>query len=76
MTNWKPIESAPKDGTPILLGGGTWKDDYRNEERRVMIGWWELDKDGDFWNTCAAEDGYSMFPYNNPTKWMPVPDDN
>ena len=71
---WLPMESAPKDGTPILLGGGTWGDDWRKESRRVMVGWFETTRYYSFWNTCASENGYSMFEYKNPTKWAKLPE--
>lgn len=70
---WMPIETAPKDETPILLAGGTWGDDFRKERECITVGWWETYGDWQFWNTCAAEGGCSMFPYNNPTHWMPLP---
>jgi hypothetical protein len=71
---WQPIETAPKDGTRILLGGGAWGDDWRDSAPAVMVGWWEVPRRYDaFWNTCAAEAGYSMFPYESPTHWMPLP---
>ncbi len=71
---WQPIETAPKDGTPILLGGGMWGDDWRDPTERVMVGWWERTKRiGEFWNCCAAESGHCNFPYEMPTHWMPLP---
>lgn len=73
LAGWYPIDTAPKDGTPILLAGGTWGDDFRDAAKCVMVGWWEVGYKFPMWNTCAAEAGCSMFPYSNPTHWMPVP---
>ncbi len=70
---WELIKTAPKDGTAVLLGGGTWGDDFRDERSCVMVGWWEVCRNSAFWNTCAAEAGYSMFEYASPTHWMPLP---
>ena len=57
---WQPIETAPKDGTEILLfcdgpfkdiGLCYWRDDH------VMTGWtWGLEQ-----------------PFNFATHWMPLP---
>lgn len=72
---WMPIETAPKDGTIILLGGGTWGDDEIKEAPMVMAArWYDGGRYyGCFWNVCCAEAGCSIFPYNNPTKWMHMP---
>lgn len=75
---WQPIKTAPKDGTIILLGGGTWGDDQLPDGPRVMAArWWvhpgRATGDG-MWNVCAAEAGFSWFSYKNPTHWMPLPD--
>lgn len=34
LSEWRPIESAPKDGTPVLLLAGVTKN----------VGWWAVDK--------------------------------
>lgn len=74
MSEWKPIEAAPKDGTPILLASahpiGT-KDPS-------MCSWWSAER-------CAEENGGDPDDYQegwylesnpgdafyHPTHWMP-----
>ena len=56
---WRPIETAPKDGTAILVAQTT-PGDY---EGRVGVGWcWHV-----IWN-C------SDYPGLMPTHWRPLPD--
>ncbi len=71
---WQPIETAPKDGTHILLF----------IESKIIEGWWEKrEYDGpwpmvlELWKTiwlsehgcgCCAEDN------DDPTHWMPLPE--
>ena len=61
---WKPIESAPRDGTAVLLycpkfywGAG------------VYLGWWE----GSHFAVCT--EGQTDYPYSDDgaTHWMPLP---
>ena len=64
---WQPIETAPKDGSHILLGNetlssvGSWLSDMdygaEYEGQLGVAGWWCLDS-----NDCQ------------PTHWMPKPD--
>ena len=69
MSEWKPIETAPKDGTPVLAGrGGTypwgiphilaWLD---GPKVKAGAGWYRVD--GAHWNTRTLR----------PTHWMPLP---
>lgn len=59
-SQWKPIESAPKDGTEILgYAGG----DVAGVEWRTRWGYWSLLVCG-----AHAEDGEWW-----PTHWMPIP---
>lgn len=65
-SNWRPIDSAPRDATDVLVTDG----------RRVYVaGWWqepdEPDEDGEW--TCymdAIEDPQCPI---EPTHWMPLP---
>lgn len=56
---WQPIETAPKDGTPVLVWDGS----------DAMVSYWSnvtgLDGDGEWhtWALCAEQ----------PTHWMPLP---
>ncbi len=70
MDNWKSIETAPKDGTKILLCSGTnWKE--------IEIGYWVVVGYNGVkgkWTTgfhCADEGDFDIF---NPTHWMPLPE--
>lgn len=64
---WRPIESAPKDGSRVLLS-------CPNERAHLVIGWWDNGvaygfspslRDGFF------EDDYSVL---DPDRWMPLPE--
>lgn len=60
-SGWRPIETAPRDGSDVL----TWWDG----KRRIA---WSYDRKGpwltagDAWNMDCAE-------YTQPTHWMPLP---
>jgi len=65
---WQPIETAPKDGTEVLLffPTGFWRDD-----RKIAIGFWGI---GDDWFEGEA-DARSMTDFgDHPTLWMPLPE--
>ena len=62
---WQPIETAPKDGTNVLLvnrkgnmATGLW------QGRGVMAGWW-----------LRGGNGPNVFfnDHHGPTHWMPLP---
>ena len=65
--NWLPIETAPKDGTCVLL----WVRGY------CEVGQWDNDKYAKrpkpFWNADGpwGRIGMRAIP---PTHWMPIPD--
>ena len=63
---WQPIESAPMDGSQLLVAGKGWTETdyivsaYYSEEHR---GWWESNT-----HYTDAADGQVY-----PTHWMPMP---
>lgn len=67
MTSWRPIESAPRDGTRIRLGNpkmtwdGYWMDDYffENDSLSDPVSGWLL-------NDEMGTQGF-------PTHWLPLP---
>ena len=61
MSEWRPIETAPKDGTQLLLCVGGWR----------FIGWWGQQY-GNLYppSWCEGERGENL----QPTHWMPLPD--
>lgn len=56
---WRPIESAPKDGTWLLVAGKT----FRTSANLMICRW-----DGRDWE--SADDGYGA--YIEPTHWQPI----
>ena len=75
MDSWKPINTAPKDGAPVLL----YKPDERMVGEYMLAGYWgEWPGQGESWIACdgkpqgyfssvlQAEQGY-------PTHWLPLP---
>jgi hypothetical protein len=61
---WQPIETAPKDGTPILI--------TRPTEWQCEEGWHVVRWDDDWWQ---VHDGKFDCPLRgpDPTHWMPLP---
>lgn len=62
---WQPIETAPKDGTRVLLFTTHIPNDYYNESFiGVQIGRWD----------CGhMSDGWEFENIGEPTHWMPLP---
>jgi hypothetical protein len=68
---WRPIETAPKDGTKLLLTNdrhpqclmivGHWAQDLSGEEQPPFQGWFH-------WSGC----GFAQLP-DEPTHWQPLP---
>lgn len=64
MTEWQPIETAPMDGTKILVV---------NWDGHI----YEAQRDGDYWNFPFADQhgcGCCGGVSDDPTHWMPLPE--
>lgn len=59
MSEWHPIETAPRDGTHILLWAPAWD--------APSTGWTYAN---DLWQDCPK--GHHL-PGRTPTHWMPLP---
>ena len=78
IMKWQPIETAPKDGTSILVGC-----DYdRRSKSRVALVWWDDAVSAGIWgNWIEAKwfdehvecDFVPMHCEFKPTHWMPLP---
>lgn len=80
MTEWQPIETAPKDGTEII---GCFCCDYGYQEKPTVYGPWTIAWDGKKWRSswdgsevidsqCDFGTDYKS-PDCEPTHWMPLP---
>lgn len=67
---WKTIESAPKDGSWLLLCGGELADQRPGYEKRPVVARWEnVD-----WFVSDFDDGFGIgLYYYEPTYWTNVP---
>lgn len=63
MSEWMPIESAPKDGTKFLA----WRDHEVAEAYVIQR------DDGEVWTFGRTSAHVSVFPSNKPTHWQPLP---
>ena len=72
MTDWQPIETAPKDGEEvnILLFGGVLDsaEDYWPDFIGPVVAYWDCG----MW--VIAPTGSEKIMVNNPTHWMPLPE--
>jgi hypothetical protein len=84
ITNiWQPIETAPRDGTWVLLAGGECEFNEESDNRgRVVTAQWTTEyrsKAGDRriddfgrWEFAYYDSGF-YGEYENPTFWQPLP---
>lgn len=75
MSEWLTIETAPRDGTRVLLGGGKCHCEYLDREiTEPMAASYERHwKYGGTWLVAGMEAGYSVAFVDAPTHWMPLP---
>ena len=66
MSDWRPIETAPKDGTILLLTDG----------RDVVAGLWDAADPKYRWCFLDSPPALNGMPDNRhgPTHWTPLPD--
>ena len=62
---WQPIETAPKDGTDILVMTG---------ETMHVVRWINIHGDFDYWAVDDNKHGPFTLRGKAPTNWMPLPD--
>ena len=79
MSDWRPIETAPRDGTLLLLLCGGEDDDFATEDDVVWrtIGQNNFDHDeNDEWQMAGWCWSHDHFTEGNgtPVKWMPMPE--
>lgn len=73
MSEWLPIESAPKDGSRVLVYG-QWAGETNGlqDGKDVYVAEFSGRSDyHDFWWSCVGTDGYAAWV--KPTHWMPLP---
>ena len=65
MSEWQPIETAPKDGTKLLLCESV-------DENYIFVGSWSETRNPKWYGTnwyCVEYDAFN----HAPTHWMPLP---
>ena len=66
---WRQIDTAPKDGTPILVfGGSQGRDDDKAEAEYMGVVRWYFDS----WYVANYDSGY-YGQWHGATHWMPLP---
>jgi hypothetical protein len=74
MGEWQPIETAPKDGTKLLMSVFFPGDTICEPFTEVTIGYWDhgnaLDDPESIWH---REPDWDVPTIGDPTHWMPLP---
>ena len=65
MSEWQPIETAPKDGTDILVMTG---------ETMHVVRWINIHGGFDYWAVDDNKHGPFTLRGKAPTHWMPLPE--
>ena len=74
MNEWQSIETAPRDGTWILLCGGEIDYAWDGSDKPIcVVAQYESDSADGGWQFAWYDGGY-FGTYVNPTHWMPLPD--
>jgi hypothetical protein len=64
MNDWQPIETAPKDGTTVIVYDPAYA-------QPVVPGAWDSEEEAEGGQTWRASD--AEWDRLNPTHWMPLP---
>lgn len=68
--DWQPIETAPKDGTRILIHSGERCSNCPDGTLGISVAYWH----DDAWSTGRnAYSGADLYARHQPTHWMPAP---
>lgn len=71
VAGWMPIDSAPKDGTEVLVFNTAEGDcGYCTEPLQIGIAYWGKSPSKQAWCSTVCCDGVSCF---KPTHWQPLP---
>ena len=73
MTDWQPIETAPRDGTWVLLAGGSIEYGWDGDSAPAVVAGQCVRPDPECWQFAWYDGGY-YGEYENPTHWMPLPE--
>lgn len=65
MTEWQPIETAPKDGTRVLLWNG---------QEMFVAHWWNPSRSCPAWFFFFGSTSENDGTVPNATHWMPLPE--
>ena len=65
LIEWQPIETAPKNGTDILVATG---------ETMHVVRWINIHGDFDYWAVDDNKHGPFTLRGKAPTHWMPLPE--
>jgi hypothetical protein len=70
---WQPIETAPKDGSEIIVHTVHEADEYMDRFIAVQIAFWDRGHDSSdpMWARPAA---WVLQKIGDPTHWMPLPE--
>ncbi len=71
---WQPIETAPKDGTWLLVYETNDSDGYQPTIHVVHWGIREWDGSGKTWVTMALGPNPDTYDADRATHWMPLPE--
>lgn len=70
MVEWRPIETAPRDGTPFV--GLKGRLSFRTKMQDYYVKAPHEEGGPTFRQAWTAEDSSSLFPWS-PTHWLPLP---
>jgi len=68
-TKWKPIETAPKDGRPLVVCCR-----YNGDSTALGVVTWVVYDDGSgYWMENMGGESYSDYAVTNATHWAEIP---